>query len=327
MDFDPSPGQARALAVARDVLGVALPSFPPGGEPFARAAHAALEARGLFAPESLLSSALVVTELAAASPPLAVVALSGSLFARGGGPDGRIGSVVLAERGAFTVESRGGALVLGGRAPSIPLLPLASELLIRAESSDGAVLVRAPFDPKAQGLHAGDGPVLDGLSLGALPWGALVADGVAIADGAIERGSVEELEDAKNVLIAAIAAGVARRAFTLAVAGLEGGARSQSVEFSAADMAVDVDAAALSTNRAAWACDRGGSHAIETASAKLFAGAAATRVAHRALGIAADSSDASELRRCYLDAQFLELFGGGEREQENRIASALLEES
>jgi butyryl-CoA dehydrogenase len=121
--------------------------------------------------------------------------------------------------------------------------------------------------------------------------------------------------------------GVARRAFTRSLDGLRGEHISQNTEFSASDSAVDVDAAALAVQRAAWVFDQGGAHLLESSVAKAFATTAASRVAHRALRMAHNSGGARELRRCYLDAQFLEGFGGPETLHEDTIATLMLQET
>jgi butyryl-CoA dehydrogenase len=105
-------------------------------------------------------------------------------------------------------------------------------------------------------------------------------DGRAVAEAALEAGRVG---------VAAQAVGIARGAFARAAAhvkerqGACAKGALQSVEFSIADMATEIDAARLLVLRAAALLDRGGDAAGACAMAALFASETAVRVTHRAL--------------------------------------------
>ena len=98
--------------------------------------------------------------------------------------------------------------------------------------------------------------------------------------------------DGGRISIAALALGMARGAYEAAARYSKEReqfgkpiASFQAVQFMLADMATEIDAAALLTYRAAWMKDRGEKVTQEAAMAKLFASEAGVRVADKALQV------------------------------------------
>jgi alkylation response protein AidB-like acyl-CoA dehydrogenase len=98
--------------------------------------------------------------------------------------------------------------------------------------------------------------------------------------------------DGGRISIAALALGMARGAYEAALAYAAERkqfgkpiAEFQAVQFMLADMATEIDAAALLTYRAAWMKDQGMKTTKESSQAKLFASEVGVRAADRALQI------------------------------------------
>jgi alkylation response protein AidB-like acyl-CoA dehydrogenase len=98
--------------------------------------------------------------------------------------------------------------------------------------------------------------------------------------------------DGGRISIAALALGMARGAYEAALAYAaerkqfgKAIAEFQAVQFMLADMATEIDAAALLTYRAAWMKDQGAKTTKESSMAKLFASEVGVRAADRALQI------------------------------------------
>jgi alkylation response protein AidB-like acyl-CoA dehydrogenase len=98
--------------------------------------------------------------------------------------------------------------------------------------------------------------------------------------------------DGGRISIAALALGMARGAYDAALAYAAERrqfgrpiAEFQAVQFMLADMATEIDAAALLTYRAAWMKDQGSKTTKESSMAKLFASEVGVRTADRALQI------------------------------------------
>ena len=119
--------------------------------------------------------------------------------------------------------------------------------------------------------------------------------------------------------VAAQCVGIARAAFDLALQHAKtreqfGGPLSklQAVQFSLADMAMEIDAAELMTLRAAWVKAQEEPYATEAAMAKLLASEAAGKVTDAALQIhgGAGYFEASPIARLYADARGTRIFEG-----------------
>jgi hypothetical protein len=314
MNFEPDPEATSAVHAVRTWADGALSTLPRAPADFARAADAGLAGVDRFATSSLGAAAAAVGELAVSSSALAGVAFARWLVTRAGrdgffdGASGRelfkagLGAVALATP-SFRATASVGGVTLDGATGAVPLAPLATYAV---------VLFGDRHAPRAAVTS------LTGVLATPVAMATLVDDGGA---------RVARLFDAHRILCGAWAVGLARRCFDIARAAVAGRDHaSQSAEFSISDVATDVDAAALAVSRAAWLSDRGGAHPVDSAAAKAFATAAAVRSAYATLSIHGEQGDADATRRCYLDAQFLELFGGGRAEQEDAIASVMLEE-
>ena len=112
--------------------------------------------------------------------------------------------------------------------------------------------------------------------------------------GAEGQGFVDAMRvlDGGRISIAALALGMARGAYEAALAYAAERkqfgkpiAEFQAVQFMLADMATEIDAAALLTYRAAWMKDQGAKTTKESSMAKLFASEVGVRAADRALQI------------------------------------------
>lgn len=336
MDFAPDPETTSAVDAVRSWAHGALATLPAAPADFARAADAGLAELDAFATRSLETAAALIAELAVSSSALAGVALARWLVTRAardgffdGGSDrdlfnGGLGVVALTTPSFRTAATVGG-VAFDGTTGAVPLGPVATYAVVlfgdhhapRAAVTSLAGVLATPV-------------AMAGLGLGEIPWATFTFAGRGAARATLVDDTgyrVARLLDAHRILCAAWALGLARRCFDVArVAVARRDHASQSAEFSISDVATDVDAAALAVSRAAWLSDRGGAHPVDSRAAKAFAGAAAVRAAYATLSIHGEQGDADAIRRCYLDAQFLELFGGGRAEQEDAIASAMLEE-
>mgnify|MGYP006286922497 FL=1 len=139
-----------------------------------------------------------------------------------------------------------------------------------------------------------------------------------------------EAIDASRVTIAAQALGIAQAAYDSAVSyaqerkqfGVEI-ARHQGIQFTIADMAVDLDAARLLTYRAAWLTKQKGKTPLkEAAMAKLYASEAAHRICHRAIQIHGGYGYTREfaVERFYRDQRITEIYEGTSEMQRWTIA-------
>jgi alkylation response protein AidB-like acyl-CoA dehydrogenase len=127
---------------------------------------------------------------------------------------------------------------------------------------------------------------------------------------------------------AALAVGLGRRALAAAIEDVKGGSAPprQKVQFTLSDMATEVDAASLAVWSAAFQRDAGRALDAEAAAAHLLATRTATRALHAALGLVTGPKR-PPLELAYLDARRLEAAHGGEVEDEDLIASRVLEET
>lgn len=125
---------------------------------------------------------------------------------------------------------------------------------------------------------------------------------------------------------AATSVGVARTALAKAIdAGRALGARlGQAAQFSLSDSATEVEAAELMLLRAADAVARSDEARLETASAKLFCTAAASRAVHRALTLSPHTDP--ELEALYLASSFLETYGSPVDGDRDAVARKMLQE-
>ena len=96
----------------------------------------------------------------------------------------------------------------------------------------------------------------------------------------------------------------------------------QAIQFMLADMATEVDAARLLTQRAAWTKDQGKRYTLEAAQAKLFSSEVAMRSAVKAVQIHGGYGYMREtlVERLYRDARLYPI-GGGTREIMNEIVA------
>lgn len=130
--------------------------------------------------------------------------------------------------------------------------------------------------------------------------------------------------DGGRIGIAAQALGIARAAFTKAVAYSQERkafgkplAKLQAIQFKLADMAMEIDAARMLILRAAALKDRAVKdksvrHTKESAMAKLYASEMATRVTHQALQVYGGYGYSKEydMERHYRDARITEIYEG-----------------
>ena len=102
----------------------------------------------------------------------------------------------------------------------------------------------------------------------------------------------------------------------------------QAIQFMLADMATEVDAARLLTQRAAWSKDQGGRFSLEAAQAKLFASEVAMRSAVKAVQIFGGYGYMNDypVERYFRDAKITEIYEGTSEIQRLVIASSLLKD-
>jgi acyl-CoA dehydrogenase len=141
--------------------------------------------------------------------------------------------------------------------------------------------------------------------------------------------------DVFRTTVGAAALGFARRAFDDAVAHVKartmlGGtlADLQMTQAAIADMAADIDGAALMVYRAAWAKDSGAERVTrEAALAKMTATEAAQRVVDRALQLHGGSGvvRGSKLEELYREVRALRIYEGATEIQKLIVARAVLE--
>jgi len=351
MDFEPSPDQRRLMDLATAFATGAGATLPADATDFATEAHAGIGARGLFSTKPTLDAALVTMTLARASPALGAVFASGWLFldalrrygagttvagvAAGAEAGLRAGAVVLAHRRREQPEigasEIGGVLTLIGTSAPSAFVPIAGDAIVggRLGSGDG---VLACVDLSARGVSKG--PPLPALGLEGVPRGTVELRRVEVpAERILVRGSAaataaRALDDARSILWAAVAVGIAGRALDYALSHVRGlGKVPQSTEFMVSDLATAYDAAHLVTAQAAFMRDGGEAVDERGASAKLLAARSATQVCHGALSVCGEGGYDDELRRAYVDARHLELYDGTEAEQIDVIASRMLGES
>ena len=141
--------------------------------------------------------------------------------------------------------------------------------------------------------------------------------------------------DGGRIGIAAQALGIARAALEKSIAYAKERksfgkpiAQHQAIQFMLSDMATELDAARLLTLRAALLKDRGERHSLESASAKLYASEASTRITHKAIQIHGGYGYTTEfgIERHYRDARITEIYEGTSEIQRIVIASWVLKE-
>jgi butyryl-CoA dehydrogenase len=102
----------------------------------------------------------------------------------------------------------------------------------------------------------------------------------------------------------------------------------QAIQFMLADMATEVDAARLLTQRAAWAKDQGSRFSLEASQAKLFSSEVAMRSAVKAVQIFGGYGYMKEypVERYFRDAKITEIYEGTSEIQRLVIAANLLKD-
>jgi butyryl-CoA dehydrogenase len=105
-------------------------------------------------------------------------------------------------------------------------------------------------------------------------------------------------------------------------------AEFQAIQFMLADMATEVEAARLLTQRAAWTKDQGGRFSLEAAQAKLFASEVAMRSAVKAVQIFGGYGYMNDypVERYFRDAKITEIYEGTSEIQRLVIAASLLKD-
>ncbi len=139
--------------------------------------------------------------------------------------------------------------------------------------------------------------------------------------------------DGGRIGIASQALGIARAAYEKALAYSKERksfgvtiSNHQAIQFMLADMATELDAARLLTLRAATLKDKGVRHSAESASAKLYASEACTRIAHKAVQVLGGYGYVREydVERHYRDARITEIYEGTSEIQRIVIAASVL---
>lgn len=149
--------------------------------------------------------------------------------------------------------------------------------------------------------------------------------GFRIAMSALEGGRVAIAAQALGVgraaLDEALAYAKAREAFGQPIGNY------QAIQFMLADMATELDAARMLTLKAADACDRQSSAAMEAAMAKLMASEAAHRAADRALQIFASAGyrRGTTVERLFRDVRATEIYQGTSEVQRMIIGESILQ--
>ena len=148
--------------------------------------------------------------------------------------------------------------------------------------------------------------------------------GFRIAMTALEGGRVAIAAQALGVGQAALDEALAyareREAFGQPISNY------QAIQFMLADMATELDAARMLTWKAADACDRQASAAVDAAMAKLIASEAAHRAADRALQIFASAGyrRGTTVERLFRDVRATEIYQGTSEVQRMIIAEEIL---
>ena len=148
--------------------------------------------------------------------------------------------------------------------------------------------------------------------------------GFRIAMTALEGGRVAIAAQALGVGQAALDEALAyareREAFGQPISNY------QAIQFMLADMATELDAARMLTWKAADACDRQSSAAVDAAMAKLIASEAAHRAADRALQIFASAGyrRGTTVERLFRDVRATEIYQGTSEVQRMIIAEEIL---
>jgi short/branched chain acyl-CoA dehydrogenase len=141
-----------------------------------------------------------------------------------------------------------------------------------------------------------------------------------------------EILDGGRISVAAMGVGLAQGAYDLAVAYAKEReqfgkpiAQFQAVQFSLADMAVEIEAGRALTYKAAWLKDEGRAFAKEAAMAKLYTGELSHRVVNSALQIHGGYGfmEESAISRLYRDQKILEIGEGTNEVQRMVIARHL----
>jgi acyl-CoA dehydrogenase len=139
--------------------------------------------------------------------------------------------------------------------------------------------------------------------------------------------------DSSRIMIAAQCLGLAKGAMDAALSYSKQRvtfgkpiATRQAIQFSMADMAVELDAARLLTYRAAALYDEGLPHGTESAMAKLYASEAAGRIASKALQIHGGVGyfKPSAVERIYRDQRVTEIYEGTSEIQRLVISRAII---
>ncbi len=139
--------------------------------------------------------------------------------------------------------------------------------------------------------------------------------------------------DGGRIGIAAQALGIAQAALTKSIAYAKERhafgkpiAKFQAIQFKLSDMATELDAARLLTLRAAALKDAGTRHSLESASAKLYASEASSRITHQAIQVHGGYGYIEEygVERHYRDARITEIYEGTSEIQRLVIANWVL---
>lgn len=158
------------------------------------------------------------------------------------------------------------------------------------------------------------------------------ADGVLGEPGHGFRVAMKALEGGR-VAIAAQALGIGEAALDEALAYAQRReafgqpiSNYQAIQFMLADMATELDAARMLTLKAADACDRQSSAAVEAAMAKLTASEAAHRAADRAMQILASAGyrRGTVVERLFRDVRAAEIYQGTSEVQRMIIGEEIL---
>ncbi len=363
MDFNPTPEQVDAAALARSILADRVTvdrqrQVEASGARFDRALWDELRAAGLVGlalPEEYGGAGLTLQELTSvvtecgrvvAPLPLAWHGPTALALSEFGTPDQKAfltGDAVLTsalaedwsdapERPSTSAERSGDAWVLTGAKTTVPAGTVAGLFLVPASTADGvAVFLVTPDDAgvtlEDQSLSDGDLAArleLDGVRLGA---DRLLGD--------VGSDVVTWLSERLTTCICALQLGITEGALELTSSY----ARSreqfgrpigsfQAVSQRLADGFIDVLGLRLTTWQAAWRLSEGLPAAVEVATAKLWAADTGNKLAHTTVhvhgGVGIDLD--GEAHRYFTGAKRVELMLGGTTAQALRIGKALAAE-